>query len=235
LLRSRVNERRHGPERNDLFTRLCKLPKDIDWIDDDALVRLFIGIMVAAFDTTSFAVSSMAHLLALHPEWQERLRTECLQTSSDRLGRDDLDKLELTVRVWKETLRIFPVAVDTPRRALKDVELGGHRIPAGTMTLPMVGPLSQHPAWWNEPGKFDPDRFSPDRAEHKKHRAIYLPFGAGAHTCIGAQLAAVEAKVFFHLLLRNRSIHLFDARPLRHQFRPLGQVSGRVPLVFSKL
>src|SRR5262249_9754173 len=95
-LRSRVDERRRGPDKPDLCTRLCKLPKDIDWIEDDTLVRLFIGIMVAAFDTTSFAVASMAHLLAEHPDWQERLRAECKQVAPERLGRADLDELVQT-------------------------------------------------------------------------------------------------------------------------------------------
>jgi cytochrome P450 len=231
---SRVEERRRGPERPDLFTRLCKLPKDIAWIEDDTLVRLFIGIMVAAFDTTSFAVTSMAHLLAEHPDWQERLRAECKKVAPERLGRADLDELVETEWVWKETLRLFPVAPDTPRKNLKEVELGGHRLPAGTLVFSLIGPLMQHPSWWEAPGTFDPQRFSPERAEHKKHRAIYLPFGAGAHTCIGAQLSAVEAKVFFHHLLSKLRFRRADAgTKRRHQFRPMGQVSGPVRLVFE--
>ena len=226
LLRGLVDERRRGPERSDLFTRLCQLPKDTDWIDDDTLVRLFIGIMIAAFDTTSNAVTSMAYLLALHPEWQERLRAECARVSSH-------ESLEEVGLVWKETLRLFPVAPDLPRRSLKATELGGHRIPAGTMVLPMVGPLMQHPSWWAEPERFDPERFSEGRAEHKRHRSIYLPFGAGAHACIGAQLSEMEARVFFHLLLTKRRFSLADKKPPGHQFKPLGTVKGPVRLVFE--
>jgi cytochrome P450 len=232
-LRALVPERRRGPERNDLFTRLCKLPKDVDWIDDATLVRLFMSIMIAAFDTTSFAVSSMAYLLARHPEWQERLREESRRVSDDRVGRDHLAELEQMEWVWKETLRVFPVAPDAPRRTLRTVKLGEHELPAGTMTLPMLGPLLQHPKWWQKPDVFDPERFSPARAEHKQHRAIYLPFGAGAHACIGAQLAEVEAKVFFHQLLSKVRFRLADDQKVRHQFRPLGQVSGPVRLVFE--
>jgi cytochrome P450 len=137
--------------------------------------------------------------------------------------------------VWKETLRVFPVAPDAPRRSLRAVELGEHRLPAGAMTSPMLGPLMQHPRWWQRPEAFDPERFSPDRAEHKKHREIFLPFGAGAHSCIGAQLAEVEAKVFFHLLLSKVRFRLADDREVRHQFKPLGQVSGPIRLVFEKV
>lgn len=227
LLRGLVEERRRGPERSDLFTRLCQLPKDTDWIDDDTLVRLFIGIMIAAFDTTSNAVTSMAYLLARHPEWQERLRAECARVSSH-------EELEDVGLVWKETLRLFPVAPDVPRRALAATELGGYRIPAGTMALPMIGPLMQHPAWWKEPSRFDPERFTDARAEHKKHRSIYLPFGAGAHACIGAQLSEMEAKVFFRLLLSKRRWTLADKAPAAHQYTPLGTVKGLVRLRFEE-
>ena len=60
----------------DLFSRLCDASRGVDWLDDAGLVRLFIGVMAAAFDTTSLALTSMVYLLAKHPEWQERLRAE---------------------------------------------------------------------------------------------------------------------------------------------------------------
>lgn len=160
---------------------------------------------------------------------------ESRRVSADRVGRDHLAELEQMEWAWKETLRVFPVAPDAPRRTLRAVKLGEHELPAATMTLPMLGPLMQHPKWWAKPEVFDPERFSPARAEHKQHRAIYLPFGAGAHACIGAQLAEVEAKVFFHQLLSKVRFRLAEERKVRHQFRPLGQVSGPVPLVLENV
>ena len=72
-LRQRVAERR-ARGGADLFSRLCAESRAAGWLDDDGLVRLFIGVMVGAFDTTAAATTSMAYLLAKHPEWQERLR-----------------------------------------------------------------------------------------------------------------------------------------------------------------
>ena len=61
------------------------------------------------------------------------------------------------------------------------------------------------PRIWSQPWRFDPDRFGPERAEHKRHAYAFVPFGGGAHTCIGKSFAYMLAKVFLHqLLLRYR-------------------------------
>jgi cytochrome P450 len=232
-LRSQVEPRRAGAHGTDLFSRLCQTPNDLEWLDDDALVRLFLGVMVAAFDTTSLGVAGMGYLLAIHPEWQERLRTECRRVDAEELRRSDLEELEEMDWVWMESLRLLPVAGDVPRVALRDVQLGDYRFPAGTFVLPRLGALHRHPDWWTEPEKFDPERFSASRAEHKRHRGIYLPFGGGVHACIGALLASIEAKAFFHRLLSRGRFRLAGAAQGCHQYRPLGQVSGNVELILE--
>jgi cytochrome P450 len=73
--RAKASERRLS-DRGDLFSRLCREEHGAQWIDDDTVVRLFIGVMTAAFDTTAFGVTNVAYLLATHPEWQERLRAK---------------------------------------------------------------------------------------------------------------------------------------------------------------
>lgn len=52
--------------------------------------------------------------------------------------------------------------------------------------------LQRHRTLWDEPKRFDPDRFSPEASEAKPHLA-YMPFGAGTRIFIGAQLAMTEA------------------------------------------
>jgi cytochrome P450 len=217
-LRAQVEERR-ASERTDLFSRTCRAATEIDWVDDDGLVSCYLGVMAAAFDTTSLGVTSMAYALATHPEWQ------------DKLADDDPKKLELTERAWRETLRRYPVANALPRRPLRDVELAGHKIPAGAMVFVHIAALHHDPAVWTEPSKFDPDRFSPERAEDKRTRGAYLPFGAGAHSCIGAQLSTLEAKAFWSTFLRRAKIRLARPYQARHTFTPLGCVSGDVELV----
>jgi cytochrome P450 len=234
--RARVDDRRANGTGTDLFTRMCKTGReDLAWLDDDTLVRLFIGIMVAAFDTTSLAATSMAYLLAKHPEWQERLRAEGRSVAPGPLSYDDTKRLEEHDWAWKETLRLYPVAQAVPRRALRDVQLGAYRVPAGTQVQAMIACVLRDPAWWTRPETFDPARFSPARAEDKKHKSAFAPFGAGPHVCIGMQLAGLEVKAFWHALLSKCRIRLAEDYTARHQALPLGAVSGPVNLVLDPL
>lgn len=230
-LSARVAERRKTGG-VDLFGRMCQSAGDIDWVDDKALVSMFIGVMSAAFDTTSLGLTSMAHLLASHPEWQERLAAEAVRAG----GEPDYATLrELTEHewAWKETLRLLPVANALPRIALRDTELGGHRIPAGSFVNAFVSTPMHDPKYWTRPSEFDPERFSPARAEDKKSGA-YMPFGAGAHTCIGAQLSSLEAKLFWMLMLSRTRIRHAGKPATRHTFTPLGCVAGPVELVLDR-
>ncbi len=231
-LRPKVAERRRG-EGTDLFSRLCRTEREGEWLDDDGLVRLFIGLLAGAFDTTSLGLASMMYLLARHPEWQDRVREEARAIPSPTA--EDVRRLEVTDRAWKETLRLFPVSANLPRVSLRDVDLGGFRIPAGTLVQAMTGPLGRDPAWWTEPRKFDPDRFGADRAEDRKHPGAFVPFGAGAHACIGMHLSNLEAKLFCHALVTKARFRLEDDREAGHVYAPLGSVKGDVGLVIEKI
>lgn len=233
IFRPQVARRRiDGGE--DLFSRLCKTAAQVPWIDDDVLVRLFLGVMPAAFDTTALGVTSMAYRLATRPEWQDRLYAEGERLAPDPITYESIRALEQHDWVWKETLRLDPVAPDLPRIALHEVVLDRHRIPAGALVLAMIGPLLGAPTLWKDPDQFDPDRFSPRRVEDKASRGAFLPFGGGAHACLGAQLSTLESKAFWRTLLVRARIRL--ARPYRahHQFTMLGAVSGDVELVLER-
>lgn len=228
-LQPRVQERRHA-QGNDLFTRLCHAHAQSDLIDDQSLVRLFIGILLAAFDNTVVAMASMAYVLAKNPEWQERLREEAMRVP---IGYEHLKELEVYEQVWKETLRLYPAVVGLPRVTLRDVELLGHRVPSRTYVYVLTAPSMRDPRYWTNPESFDPERFSRDRAEDKRHRGAYLPFGAGPHTCIGQQLANLQMKFFWQTLLRRARFRLARDYQARHTFTPAGCVSGPVDLVLE--
>jgi len=89
--------------------------------------------------------------------------------------------------------------------------------------------------YFPEPLRFDPERFSPERAEHQRLGAAFMPFGGGAHVCVGALLAGLEASIFWHELLGRYRIRLARPYEARHQMTPLGCVSGDVELVFEAL
>jgi cytochrome P450 len=219
---------------DDLFSRMCAI-EDTEGFSDEALVRIFITVMFGAFDTTSAAMTSMGYLLARNFDWQERLREEARSVGAGPLGASAMKGMKLHEWVWKETLRLMPVNGFIPRRALREAVVAGHTLPAGALVLPMNGGIGRHPKWWKDADKFDPERFSPERAEDRQHPGIYNPFGGGAHACVGMQLANMEMKLFWHRMLTSCRFRLTRDYVAHHTFSPFGVVSGDVGLTIDAL
>ncbi|HWU90292.1 MAG TPA: cytochrome P450 [Kofleriaceae bacterium] len=234
MLRARIAQRRETGG-DDMFSRLCARGEGTDLVDDDGLVRLVIGVMAAAFATTSSGLASMAYLLATHPAWQDRMREEAFAVGRGRVSFEDSKRLEVSTRVWKETMRLFPIAPYYARRALRDTQLGPWKVPAGTFVLALIAAVMHDPALWDEPLRFDPDRFSEARAEDKKHLGFFLPFGTGAHTCTGMHLANAEARAFWHIMLTRCRFSLEREYRAHHTYLPAGIVSGDVKLRIERL
>ncbi|WP_019633262.1 cytochrome P450 [Actinomadura atramentaria] len=197
-------KRRDGGD--DLFAALCQAETDDGhrFTDEDVVNHMIFALM-AAHDTTTITLTTMAYHLAKYPEWQERLRAESRALGKPVLEFDDLDALTGIDLVMKESLRLVAPVPALPRRAVKDTEILGHHIPEGTTVV--VPTLTNHhmPEWWPDPERFDPERFAPDRREDKVHRYAWEPFGGGAHKCIGLHFAGMQVKSVLHQwLLRYR-------------------------------
>jgi len=175
----------------------------------------------------------MGAVLGREPGWQDRLREEA--RAVDQVSAESMKALEQQDLVWKETLRLYPVAGHLARMALRETRLGAHRVPAAGFVHALAGSVQRDPDWWSAPERFDPERFDPERAEDKRHKAIYLPFGAGAHACIGAQIANVEVKGFWHALLRRCRLRAPDRRPIQHVYTPVGMPADDVELLVERL
>ncbi|WP_018658404.1 cytochrome P450 [Actinomadura flavalba] len=197
-------KRRDGGD--DLFAALCAAETDDGhrFTDDDVVNHMIFALM-AAHDTTTITLTTMAYYLAKHPQWQERLRDESRALGKPALDFADLDALTGIDLVMKESLRLVAPVPALPRLVVKDTQILGHHIPAGTL---VVVPLltNHHMAdWWPDPSRFDPERFAPDRREDKAHRYAWSPFGGGAHKCIGLHFAGMQVKSVLHQwLLRYR-------------------------------
>jgi cytochrome P450 len=224
--------RKNGGE--DLFSRMCSA-EDLEGLEDEAIARVFITVMFGAFDTTSAGLASMAYLLAKHPEWQTRLREEALAVGDGPLDVPKMRAMKQAEWAWKETLRVLPIAMYVGRVALRDVDVMGHRLKAGTLVAPICGGIGRHPKWWTKPSTFDPERFSPERGEDRKHPGIYNPFGGGGHACVGMQLANMEVKQFWHRMLRTFRIRLAPDYEGHHVLSPFGTISGKVRLALEPL
>jgi cytochrome P450 len=207
----RVKERRNG-RGTDMLTVLCHSEdEDGNRFTDKDIVNHIIFLLMAAHDTSTTATTTMAYNLAAHPGWQERCRDESAQLGDGPLDIESLEKLETLDLVMNESLRMVTPLPFVLRQAVRDTDVLGYYVPAGTLML--VWPSMNHrmPELWTEPAKFDPERFAEPRAEHKKHRYAFIPFGGGAHKCIGLVFAQLEVKTIMHQLLRRYRLEL--ARP----------------------
>jgi cytochrome P450 len=105
--------------------------------------------------------------------------------------------------VMKETLRLATPVPLLLRTAVRDTEVAGVALPAGTLAAVIVGFTHQMAEIWPEPERFDPERFAAHRREDRIHPAAWTPFGGGAHACIGLHFAGQQVKAVLHQLLRG--------------------------------
>ncbi|MBK7168705.1 MAG: cytochrome P450 [Gammaproteobacteria bacterium] len=169
--------------------------------------------LLAAHDTTTSALTMASYYLARHPQWQERLRAE-VDALDRNLGYEDVGaNVPLLEQAFHEILRLHPPVPQMMRRTIRATELGGYPIVAHTMVA--ISPIYCHrmAEYWKEPHTFDPDRFGPEREEHKQHPYLWVPFGGGAHKCIGLHFADMLFKCVMSQMLRNYSFRLPDAYP----------------------
>ncbi len=204
----RVKARRSATG-TDMLTVLCHTADDDGNSFTDAdIVNHMIFLMMAAHDTSTSTLTTMAYHLAANPQWQQRCRDEGARIGDEPLDIDALDKMETLDLVINESLRMMTPLPFSIRRAVRDTEILGHYIPEGTNVNLWPGMTHRLPELWTDPQRFDPDRFAEPRSEHKRHRYAFAPFGGGAHKCIGMVFGQLEIKTVMHRLLRRYRLEL---------------------------
>ena len=223
---AQINARRNA-DGTDMLTVLCHARDDDgNRFTDQDIVNHMIFLMMAAHDTSASTVTTMAYHLAAHPQWQDRACDESARLGDGPLDIESLEKLETLDLVMNESLRMVTPLPFNMRRAVRDTDLLGYYVPAGTNVVTMPAVNHRLPSIWTEPQKFDPDRFAEPRAEHKKHRYAFTPFGGGAHKCIGMTFGQLEVKTVMHRLLRRYRLDL-----VRPGYQPRWDYAGMpIPL-----
>ena len=235
LMRSKLTDKR-ASEGPDLFSQLCHARgEDGERFTDDEVVNHMIFLMMAAHDTTTSTLTTLFYCLARDPGWQDRLRADAQALPNDQLQFADLPGCERTEWAMKEALRQYPPLTSIPRKAARDCSFGGYQIPKGTPVG--ISPIHTHhmPQLWTDPHRFDPERFSPSRAEHKRHAYAYLPFGGGAHLCIGQHFADMEVKSVLHQVLRQFRFSVPDGYRMPYQLVPIAKPRDGLPITLQRL
>jgi len=196
---------------DDLFSQLCQAThEDGALLSTQDIVDHMSFLMMAAHDTLTSSLTSFVAALATHPQWQAKLRDEVngLGIAADQPTTfDNLEAMQLTDMAFKEAMRLKPPVPSIPRRAIRDLAFMGYAIPAGTLLG--VNPVFTHHMRdiWPDPEKFDPMRFT-DEAQRNRHRFAWVPFGGGAHMCLGLHFAYMQAKCFTRHFLQNLEVSM---------------------------
>ena len=207
-----IAERRRNENRQDMFSQFCRATTDDGaYLSDSAIVDHMNFLMMAAHDTITSSLTSMIWLLARNPEWQEKLRAECLTIApaGSNISHADLDKFVLTEYAIKETLRLLAPVPSIPRRALRRFTFMGYDIPAGTAISITPGFVHGMEEYWDAPHVFDPTRFEPAKVK-ARHKYAWAGFGGGAHMCLGLHFAYMQMKIMMHHLLTAQRISVAD-------------------------
>ena len=222
----------------DMFSQFATATReDGTMLPVDEVVDHMIFLMMAAHDTITSSATSLVWLLAKNPEWQDKVRAEALAVTGGQcrpVAYDDLGKLELTEMAFKEALRLIPPVPSTPRRAMKDFTFGGYRIPAGTPVGISAAMVHKMEEYWPDPERFDPLRFTSEEVA-KRHKYAWIPFGGGAHMCLGLHFAYMQVKILMAQVLTRYRIEVEPGYDPKWQAWPIPKPSDGLIVSFAPL
>ncbi|MGW1893837.1 cytochrome P450 [Streptomyces sp. NPDC002004] len=196
-----------GPAEDLLGLMLTARHPDGSALDTANIRNQVITFLIAGHETTSGAMSFALYYLAKHPVALELVRREVDAlwggAADPEPTFEEVGRLTYTRQVLNEALRLWPTAAAFSRQAREDTLLGG-RIPlkAGQGVTVLTPMLHRQPVWGDNPGLFDPSRFTPE-AEAARSPHAFKPFGTGERACIGRQFALHEATMLLGLIVHR--------------------------------
>ena len=189
-----AERRKNSADRHDLLSMLLRArDEDGSRMNDRQLRDEAMTLFLAGHETTALTLSWTWYLLATHPEVEEKLVAEVNAVLGERAATgEDVPRLCYTEQVIQESMRILPAVYTVGREALREMELGGFRVPKGTTLLMPQWVVHRDPRFWDEPETFRPERWGEARVKEMPHFA-YFPFGGGPRVCVGNNFAILEA------------------------------------------
>ncbi|KLO10339.1 cytochrome P450 [Schizopora paradoxa] len=242
----------------DIMTTLLKansVAGEADKLPEEEILAQMNALIFAGQDTTSNAMSHMLHLLATHPEIQDKLREEILQAREISGGQDldyeDLNALPYLDATVRETLRMYPPGAIIWRECVKDTvmplqkpmklsgsdkEITGLPVKKGSKVIISVMNANRDKRIWGEDAfDWNPERWLnplPATVGKSKMPGIYhntMSFLGGNRSCIGMKFAEIEMKMIIFVLLENFVFSIEKGTEIRWTFQILQQPSIVLP------
>jgi cytochrome P450 len=170
----------------------------------ESLTSALVVATGAGFTTTSSLLSWLLYSIVTYPGVQEKLLQELVDhgfSDDTELTSDFTDKLTYLDSFIKETQRRHNPSFQPGRTAKVDLILpGGYKLSKESVIIPALHHIHNNPALWDNPARFDPDRWATEEVKNR-HKAAYIPFAAGPRMCIGFNFALQEIKIFLPKLV----------------------------------
>lgn len=230
-----LEECRRDPERDAPLVRALMRAIDPDTgrpLPDAAICDELVVFMLAGHDTTATTLTYALWQVGRHRPIQDRLRAEVDALGHPNPTPEDVPRLTYAVQVLHEALRLCPPGAVISRTAVRDIDVDGYRVEAGSVLGFGVWAVQRDPALWPDPLTFDPGRFSSEQVR-QRDRWQYLPFGAGPRSCIGDHFAMLEATLALATIISRCQIgSLSDDFPIAVPFTTVA--SRPVPALVVK-
>ena len=191
-----------GTAPDDLATKIMTTadPETGARFDTGEMVDQVAIFFLAGHETSASALAWCLYLVAMFPEWQDRLAVE-----AEALEQPDfavMSRLRLSRDVFREALRLYPPVPMMVRETSCPERLRERDLPKGTQIVISPWHLHRHTRLWDNPDGFDPARWGSENGKTCLREA-FIPFSAGARVCTGAGFAMVEGPLILSMLLRH--------------------------------
>ncbi len=216
LISRMVAERQGLIERDeappDLATKIMTTPdtETGERFGQSEMVDQVAIFFLAGHETSASTLAWALYLLALYPEWQDRVAQEIADVEARDIS--DMAKLRISRDVIRETLRLYP-PVPMMVRETTGIEVFRKRtIKTGAQVVLSPWHVHRHTRLWDRPDAFDPARWQSD-AGRESARAAFIPFSAGPRVCPGAGFAMLEAVLMLTSILKLVKVEITDRPP----------------------
>jgi cytochrome P450 len=207
------------PDRGDLLSMLLHARDEAGGCMTERQVRdEVITLLLAGHQTTALALTWTWYLLAQHPQAEARLAAEVRDVlGTRRPSAADVPRLRYVEMAVTEALRLYPPGIAVTREAVRDCEVAGYHVAAGTNVVMSQWVTHRDPRYFDDPEAFRPERWAAaERGGHARPlpKFAFFPFGGGQRTCIGGGFAMLEAVLLVATIARRFRLTLAPGAPV---------------------
>ena len=231
-----VRQRQQQPTNDALSLLVQARDEEGNSMSEKELTAQAMLLLFAGHETTTSMLTWICLELGRHPEVFKRAREEQLSLASvGEISLEQLGKMQYLDQILSEIERLHPAVGGGFRGVVKPFEFNGFQVPTGWIVNYSIPRTHQLASIYPEPKQFDPDRFSPERQEHKQKPFSLIGFGGGPRICLGIAFAKLEMKIVAAQLLRGYQWELLPQQRLEAVAIPMLRPKDGLRVRFQRI